>query len=192
MESPPSGIGKIYIKGGVVSNNEGRVRVRTDLCTTLTERIRPMTQGPYVHIGFWNSYPGQFPGQRGILTKTELRFTGENPRFARLAIKSNLLAEHRRQLSTRAAETQSDLSRYFSILREQWAAAQEKRLLRNVCLLIEKLLLDNPGRSNWLISENASPFRLVDKHSEARRIARRLDTAENIWLSNHLSAKTSN
>ena len=30
MESPPSGIGKIYIKGGVVSNNEGRVRVSPD------------------------------------------------------------------------------------------------------------------------------------------------------------------
>ena len=132
--------------------------------------MRPSKMG----VHFYNSFPGRYPGETGILTTTDLRFRDPGEHVARIARKLELTKSRRETALDKALASRGFLGQLRLLLvsyRATQATNLELRLKHAILRACSRPSLDEIGLE---VSNSGSPFHEVTFAGEANRILKRL------------------
>jgi len=107
------------------------------------------TRRRIVHIEFWNSYPGRFPGEEGLLTKTILRLHGADSRTTRIVRRISDLERKLRSSERRADKARNGIMKTFWIFQAAFMEDAVDRAIEKARARVRSLLSEASERLNW-------------------------------------------
>lgn len=143
-----------------------------------------MADQPTIQFTFANEYPGRFPGESGVYSKTILEFTDVEGEMASVARKLIELQAIQMESLTRILAGKTRIHRIKIACIEMWRGHRFERLQHKTRQLMLRLLRTAPLNATLRVaSETASNgFRPIEHEYQAQEIADKLERSSYHWL----------